>query len=218
MKESIFDRLLKVVGRPRKEVRLKLLPLIPKKLISRAPRPRALEPQLPSASRLREAGIKFKRGQSWPILDIRLRQGVLEVPSLLIHDTTETIFRNLIAFEQCNYGIHGVRDIVTSYAKLMDNLIDTVEDIDILCKNGIICNSLNPVDAAQFFNRLYNDTHISHPRYHDVYEDVNDCCQWWWPRWLAFYIHNYFARPWAIFSQIFALLILALTILQLILK
>ncbi|GLU10852.1 hypothetical protein SLE2022_276330 [Rubroshorea leprosula] len=99
MKESIFDRLLKVVGRPRKVVRLKLLPLIPKKLISRAPRPRALEPQLPSASRLREAGIKFKRGQSRPILDIRFRQGVLEVPSLLIHDTPETIFRNLIAFE-----------------------------------------------------------------------------------------------------------------------
>ncbi|GKU97489.1 hypothetical protein SLEP1_g10632 [Rubroshorea leprosula] len=44
----------------------------------------------------------------------------------------------------------GCAPMVTSYAKLMDNLIDTVEDIDTLRKSGIICNSLNPRDATKF--------------------------------------------------------------------
>lgn len=173
------------------------------------------ETQLPSASRLKEAGVKFKRARSRPMLDIRFHNGVLEVPYLVIHQTTESLFRNLIAFEQCR---RSCRPVVTSYAKLMDNLINTVEDLDILCKNGIICNSLNPEDAIQFFNRLYNDTYISRSHYFDVYWEINHYYRRWWPRWRAFYIHNYFTKPWAIVSQIFALFILTLAILQVVLK
>ncbi|GKU97480.1 hypothetical protein SLEP1_g10623 [Rubroshorea leprosula] len=192
----------------------KLLEFLQKLLIAPQAQVSEMEMQVPSASRLKEAGVKFKRGRSLR-LDIKFQKGVLEIPSLLIHDSRETIFRNMIAFEQCYRGCHP---IVTSYAKLMDNLIDTVEDIDILRKNGIICNSLNPEDATKFFNSLYNSTYISHNHYADIYKDVNCYCQRWWPRWRAFYIHNYLGKPWAIFSQIFALLILALTILQVIHK
>ncbi|GLU10850.1 hypothetical protein SLE2022_276310 [Rubroshorea leprosula] len=192
----------------------KLLKFLQKLLIAPQAQVSEMEMQVPSASRLKEAGMKFKRGRSLR-LNIKFQKGVLEIPSLLIHDSTETIFRNIIAFEQC---YSGCPPIVTSYAKLMDNLIDTVEDIDILRKNGIICNSLNPEDATKFFNSLYNSTYISRNHYADIYKDVNCYCQRWWPRWRAFYIHNYLGKPWAIFSQIFALLILGLTILQVIRK
>lgn len=173
---------------------------------------REMEIRLPSASRLKEAGIQFKRVRSRPMLDIRFRNGVLEVPSLSIHETTESLFRNLIAYEQCcsHYSTFA------SYAKLMDDLIDTVEDIEILSKSGVICNSLNPEDATQVFNLLCRDTYIGHGHFHyaDIYRDVNSYCMRLWPRWRAFYIQNYFAKPWAVVSQIFALAILALTILQ----
>lgn len=176
---------------------------------------RELETQIPSASRLKEAGVKFQRAGYRPMLDVRFRKGVIQLPHLLIHSTTESLFRNLIAFEQCHWHF---RPIVTSYAKLMDDLIDTVEDVDILSKNGVICNLLNPEDATQFFNLLCSDTHISHLHYGEIYWEVNSYCRRLWPRWRAFYIHNYFAKPWAIVSQIFALVILTLTILQVVHK
>ncbi|GLU01694.1 hypothetical protein SLE2022_189870 [Rubroshorea leprosula] len=168
---------------------------------------------LPSASRLTEAGIKFKRSPcNKGIFTIRFCEGVLEVPSILIHNTTETMFRNLIAYEQCYYHLEP---IVTSYAKLMDNLIDKVDDLHILCKRGIISNSLSSEDATQFFNKLYNDARIIPQSYYsEIYKEVNSYYRQGWPRWRAAYTQNYFTKPWAIVSQLFALMILTLTLLQ----
>ena len=43
---------------------------------------------LPSATSLVEAGIKFKRGTSESIFDVKFTDGVLEIPPLMIHDVT----------------------------------------------------------------------------------------------------------------------------------
>ncbi|XWS30483.1 hypothetical protein CRYUN_Cryun24cG0121400 [Craigia yunnanensis] len=166
---------------------------------------------IPSATRLKEAGVEFKKVKSKSILDINFSNGVLQIPSLLIQETTETIFRNLISFEQC-YPNCPPR--LTSYAKLLDNLIDTTNDMEILCKKDILDNWLNPDDATQFFNKLYNDAYVKEFYYHDLCNQVNSYCRRWWPKWHAFYMHNYFGKPWAIVSQVFAIIILTLTILQ----
>jgi hypothetical protein len=66
-----------------------------------------------------------------------MMHGVLETPSFEIHDITETVFRNLISYEQCHsYYDHRI----TSYAILLDSLINTEKDIDILCEHKIIDN------------------------------------------------------------------------------
>ncbi|GKV33065.1 hypothetical protein SLEP1_g41612 [Rubroshorea leprosula] len=59
---------------------------------------------IPSATRLREAGVKFKTVAKRSILDVRFdkNDGNLEIPSLLIHPATEAIFRNLIGFQICS--------------------------------------------------------------------------------------------------------------------
>ncbi|GMY13117.1 UPF0481 protein At3g47200-like [Fagus crenata] len=54
---------------------------------------------MPCVTSLVEAGIKFRRVESKSILDIKFNDGVLEIPPLLIQDTTETVFRNIISFE-----------------------------------------------------------------------------------------------------------------------
>ncbi|KAE8706284.1 putative Calcium-binding EF-hand family protein [Hibiscus syriacus] len=54
-----------------------------------------------SVTRLKEAGVKFKKGTADSVLDIKFNDGCLEIPSLLIQETTEPIFRNLIAYERC---------------------------------------------------------------------------------------------------------------------
>jgi hypothetical protein len=115
---------------------------------------------LPSAMRLVEAGIKFKRGAYGSILDVKFIDGILEIPQLLIHDVTETGFRNLISYEQCHSKCEAW---ITSYAILLDNLIKTAKDMDILCENRIIHNWLNPEDVAQLFNKLYHDTYFNTP-------------------------------------------------------
>ncbi|KAJ6776838.1 hypothetical protein OIU74_000919, partial [Salix koriyanagi] len=76
---------------------------------------------IPSATDLVDAGINLKvsDGEHGSILDVTFRNGSLEMPSLLIQETTEVIIRNLISYEQCS---PQCTDIITSYAVLLDNL------------------------------------------------------------------------------------------------
>ncbi|KAJ0111257.1 hypothetical protein Patl1_02998 [Pistacia atlantica] len=184
-----------------------LLPLSPGKFNDK---PTGWEP-FPCATKINEAGITFEKGMAGSILDIKFANGVLKIPPLLIQETTETILRNLISFEQCcpNY-----QPIVTSYAKLMDNLIDTDEDVEILSDKNIIDNWLNPEDAKQFFNKLYHDTFVKQFFYHDICLAVKNHRKRCWPRWRFFLVHNYFGKPWAIVSLIVGTILLVLTFLQ----
>jgi hypothetical protein len=166
---------------------------------------------LPSATRLVKAGIKFKRGTSACILDIKFIDGVLEIPPIVIHDITETVFRNLISYEQCHPKCEAR---VTSYVMFLDNLILTTKDMDILCDNQIIVNWLNHEDAAQLFNQLYHDTYVKDYYYQNICHDVNSFCRRRWPRWRAVLVHNYFNTPWAILSTLAAFILLILTLLQ----
>lgn len=166
---------------------------------------------MPSATKLVEAGIKFRRATSKSILDIRFDDGVLEIPQLLIQETTETVFRNLVSFEQC-YPNCEAR--FTSYAILLDSLINTVKDMDILCENDIIANWLNPEDATQYFNKLYHNAYVKQYYYLSLCEKVNKRCQDRWPRWRAVLVRNYFNTPWAILSTLAAVILLVLSVLQ----
>ncbi|XVF60073.1 hypothetical protein PTKIN_Ptkin08bG0014000 [Pterospermum kingtungense] len=165
---------------------------------------------IPSATRLKEAGVKFVRVDVDCILDIKFRNGVLQIPSLLIQETTETIFRNLISYEQC---LPDCSPIFTSYAKTMDNLIDTTDDMEILCKE-IFDNWMSPEDATKFFNELYNDTYVKAFYYDELCNEVNQHYKQRWPRWRADLVHNYFFKPWAIVALIYAFIIFVLTFWQ----
>ncbi|CDY30603.1 BnaAnng03780D [Brassica napus] len=74
---------------------------------------------------LKEAGVKFRRKKTDKLWDIEFRNGYLKIPKLLIHDSTKSLFSNLIAFEQCH--ANSSNDI-TSYIIFMDNLINSAED------------------------------------------------------------------------------------------
>ncbi|KAF9666254.1 hypothetical protein SADUNF_Sadunf16G0210500 [Salix dunnii] len=90
---------------------------------------------MPSATDLVDAGIKLKVSDTKQrsILDIKFNNGLLEIPSMLIQETSEVIIRNLISYEQCS---PKCTDRITSYAILIDNLINTTKDLDILTRRG----------------------------------------------------------------------------------
>ncbi|CAB4279128.1 unnamed protein product [Prunus armeniaca] len=176
-----------------------------------------LPQRIPNATSLSEAGVRFEarqnkeEGKGECIMNIKFKNGVFKIPPLGIDERTEPLFRNLIVFEQC---YHACLHKITSYAVLMDNLIDSREDIDFLCDKGILANWLNPDDAAQFFNKLYNDTTVIGYYYNGLSDEVNDYYKTKWHKFMEILRHDYFSTPWRIISFIAAFILLVLTLVQ----
>ncbi|KAB1211771.1 hypothetical protein CJ030_MR6G025620 [Morella rubra] len=158
-----------------------------------------------------QAGIKFRKGTSESILDIEFVDGVLKIPPLLVYEATESVFRNIISFEQC-YTDCEAR--LTSYAILIDSLINTANDVDILRENGIIDNWINPEDTVQFFSKLYHKAYVKTFYYGSLCNEVDRYCRRSWPRWRAMLVRNYFNSPWTVLSTLAAVLLLVLSFLQ----
>ncbi|KAF4377598.1 hypothetical protein G4B88_006878 [Cannabis sativa] len=163
---------------------------------------------------LREAGVKFKKRKTDRFWDIKFKNGILEIPRLLIHDGTKSLFLNLIAYEQCHFD--SGNDI-TSYVIFMDNLINSPEDVGYLHYCGIIEHWLgSDSEVSDLFNRLcqevvfdINDSYLSR-----LSADVNKYYNHRWNAWRASLRHNYFSNPWAIISFVAAVVLLLLTFAQ----
>uniref|UniRef100_A0A6N2N5W8 Uncharacterized protein n=1 Tax=Salix viminalis TaxID=40686 RepID=A0A6N2N5W8_SALVM len=168
---------------------------------------------IPSATDLVDAGIELKVSDSEhrSILDIKFNNGSLEMPSLLIQETTEVIFRNLISYEQCS---PQCTDRITSYAVLLGNLINSTKDMDILTSSGIITNWLNPEEAMQFFNKLYHNAYLKKYYYLKLHREVNKYYRGRCPSWRALLMRNHFGTPLAIVSIFAAAALLILTLVQ----
>ncbi|KAG7986482.1 hypothetical protein I3843_03G083400 [Carya illinoinensis] len=169
---------------------------------------------IPSAGILEEVGIKFTRVNSIlnsNILDIKFHNGVLEIPPLLIQETTETVFRNLICFEQCQ---PNCRPVITSYAILFDNLINTAKDVNILLEKEIIDNWLNLEDATRFFNKLFLDTYVKEYYFLEFNKQINSYCRGYWPSLRAYLVRNYILTPMGIVSQVAAFILNVCTVFQ----
>ncbi|KAE8697102.1 putative Calcium-binding EF-hand family protein [Hibiscus syriacus] len=164
-----------------------------------------------SISKLKEVGVKFKKVAPDSILDIKFIDGCLEIPSLLIQEMTQMILWNLIIYEQC---LPHFSPIFTCYAKLLDNLIDTNNDMEILCKSKIFDNWLSLDDSTQFFSNLYNDTYANEFYYFELSDKLDHHCKWWWPRWRAYYVHNFCTKPWVIAAQIYVVIMFVLILWQ----
>ncbi|KAL3745400.1 hypothetical protein ACJRO7_014499 [Eucalyptus globulus] len=175
-----------------------------------------------SAKELHEAGVEFRLGMGRSsLLDIDFKDGILVMWQVVVHEWTEAWFRNMIAYEQC----HHVGKYITSYAILMDSLIDTPEDIDILISCRILENRLGSnEDVASLFNSLYKKTmreDSSEFLYSNLCQKLNEYSrnpwnQWKaaWYRWRVILYRQYFSNPWSAISVVAAAVLLVLTLLQ----
>ncbi|XP_008242394.1 PREDICTED: UPF0481 protein At3g47200-like [Prunus mume] len=169
---------------------------------------------IPSVTELLQAGVEFKRrSDTWDnMLDITFENGVMEIPPIDIGENAESLFRNLIAYEQSDPSITDCN--ITSYAVILDNLINTSTDADFLIQKKIILTQLSKEDIACLFNRLYSDTVVGYFCYENLTKNVNAYYQGRWHRWQTILRRDYFSNPWSIFSLAAALLILGFTFLQ----
>ncbi|XP_060668585.1 uncharacterized protein LOC112489090 [Ziziphus jujuba] len=96
----------------------------------------------------------------------------LEIPPLTIEDKTECIFRNVMALEQF---VYPNEPRICNYIFLLDQLISTVEDVDLLVDKKIIHNLLGSNKAVvDLVNKLCYEIVIDHFFYSDICKKLND--------------------------------------------
>ncbi|XP_062162472.1 UPF0481 protein At3g47200-like [Alnus glutinosa] len=168
---------------------------------------------IPSATEIQEAGVKLKKLQSGSFFDIKFDNGVLEIPSLRIEDRSESVFRNLIAYEQYTQDNHF--NYVTDYVTLMDYLINSPKDVELLRRRGIIENFLGDDEAVStMFNKLVENVILSNFCYNKIFTDLNKHCSRRKNVWIANLRHKYFNSPWALISFLAAAFLLLLALAQ----
>ncbi|KAL5714329.1 hypothetical protein ACHQM5_016308 [Ranunculus cassubicifolius] len=166
---------------------------------------------IPCVTELRQAGVKFKIGsKTGSFLDIKFADGVMTIPPILIQDQTDILLRNLIAFEQCR---DRKSTYMSSYAFLMDSLIDSPNDVAFLRQRQIIINCLgHDKDVSVLFNKLCSEVTVVNLYYSKLCEDVNKYYSERRHFWQATLRRDYFHNPWAIISFAGAILLLLLTL------
>ncbi|XP_040989684.1 uncharacterized protein LOC121237146 [Juglans microcarpa x Juglans regia] len=170
---------------------------------------------IPNATELKESGVKFKKAKQRTTFAIQFSNGVLEISPLRIEDETETVLRNLIAFEQ--YSPYNDSSYVTDYMCFLDDLIDSPKDVELLRRKGIIANWLGDEKVAStMVNKLGHHVTIStrNSIYAKTSIDMNRHCTKRWNERKAKLRHNYFHSPWALLSVLAAILLLGLAITQ----
>ncbi|KAK9930859.1 hypothetical protein M0R45_018167 [Rubus argutus] len=182
--------------------------------------------QMRTATALSKADIKFRKHknhkkdkrneQDWEesIMNIRFdkgwfwRNGFLTIPQLNVGILSLTLFRNLIAIEQC---YHGYSNEITSYAILMDNLISSHEDMELLRKAEVIGNWLSDEDGCNFFNNLHKDVPHNNFYYKDLCDQVHKRYKLRRYTWLALLKIENFSNPWKILAFGFAIVAVILS-------
>ncbi|XP_028788920.1 UPF0481 protein At3g47200-like [Neltuma alba] len=168
---------------------------------------------MPRATKLREAGVKFKVKNSGSPFDIRFKDGVLEISRLRIKDATETLLRNLIAYERCHLHDNYMND----YLFILDRLIETPGDVELLMHCGIIETKLSGTqEVASLINELSPGITMARSRFYfsDLCEEVSEYYRVPWHKWRLILKEDYFSNPWAIISVIAAVSLLLLTFVQ----
>ncbi|XP_033512960.1 UPF0481 protein At3g47200-like [Nicotiana tomentosiformis] len=177
---------------------------------------------MPNATEFSESGVSFikvgyindylekeNRGDNTSLFDIKFENGLLKIPSFRVTDETETLLRNLIAYEQ--QSSHVCPRYFSDFTIFMDYLIDSDKDVSLLSRKGIGEDK----EIATLFNKIGKAVNISSDFHYkeECRKLVHHCEQ---PRNLmkASLRHNYFNTPWVGASTLAAVVLLILTAMQ----
>jgi len=172
------------------------------------------------ATQYHEAGVRLKKreyaeNKQHSLLDITFRNGVVEIPFFPIDENTESLFKNLIAFEQTDSSFG---DDITAYVTFMAHLARTCDDVSLLVQKGIIVHLLDSDDeVSALFTRLTKEvTFDSESEYY-----LKRLClileahyQSRLNRWVAWLWLNHFSNPWLALAALATAIVLVCTVIQ----
>ncbi|EOA18383.1 hypothetical protein CARUB_v10006919mg [Capsella rubella] len=167
----------------------------------------------PETTELHTAGVSFKPAEtSSCLLDISFADGVLKIPTIVIDDLTESLYRNIIVFEQC----HCSDKSFIHYTTLLGCFIKSPTDADLLIRSGIIVNDLgNSEDVSKLFNSISKEVTYDRRFYFSTLsENLQAYCNTPLNRWKAILRRDYFHNPWSVASVLAASILLLLTFIQ----
>ncbi|QCD94470.1 hypothetical protein DEO72_LG5g2554 [Vigna unguiculata] len=169
-----------------------------------------------SASQLMEAGLEFKLSPNKSLLDLTYSKhdGVLSMPILIIDDMTEVLFKNMMVYEQCH---PSAGDIIRQYFEILDFLINTEKDVEILVDKKVIVNLTGDVNkVVTTINNLCSNlpTPGLNSHYLSICNSLNEFYENPRNKYKAIFVHEYFNTPWKIASTIAAIVLLLLTFIQ----
>ncbi|XP_006360837.2 putative UPF0481 protein At3g02645 isoform X1 [Solanum tuberosum] len=173
---------------------------------------------MPNATELSEAGVSFAKVKNvTSLLNIKFENGLMTIPCFLVVDGTETVLRNLIAYEQQSSDVDP--RYFSDYATFMNHLIDSDKDVNLLFQKGIIENWIGEdKEVATLFNKIGKGiTTYSSFYYKEEITKAIEHCEKPWNRMKANLMHNYFSSPWVGASTVAAIILLILTTIQTIL-
>ncbi|KAI9100756.1 hypothetical protein K1719_024118 [Acacia pycnantha] len=188
---------------------------------------------LKTTKKLQEVGVIFEKVDNRPLLDIKCRTSKicswflclgcipnfimvarLEIPQLRIDHTTECVFSNIMALEQCHYPN---QPYVCSYVSLFDSLIHTKEDVSLLVEKKVIAHTLGRDTEVETLvhdlgrNVLTNETCYKPmiDELNSYYESMPRRTRWmmWWNRSMAALRLVYFRDLWRASAAIIGLVV-----------
>jgi hypothetical protein len=185
---------------------------------------------LKTATKLNEASISFVKAHQRSLLEIKFVKvqilnwflcfgcspflkffkSKLEIPQFKVDQTTECVLRNLIALEQCHYS---EQPFICNYVFLIDSLINTKEDVEILVDKEIIVHELgSDVELATMINGLCKNVVVTYNYYGETSKNLNDHYHNRWKRYMGMLRSVYFRDPWRFSSVVVGVVIFIVAI------
>ncbi|PON70891.1 hypothetical protein TorRG33x02_255790 [Trema orientale] len=176
-----------------------------------------------SATKLDKAGVTFKPSRKGTSLTdakisrthfLKFVPGIncmlLKLPELKLENDTECLLRNVMALEQCLYP---EEDYVCGYVALMDQLINTREDVEFLVDKKILTNLLGSnKEAAKLINSLCNQIPRDKSCYAPLYNELNKFYENRWNVTRATFKKVYFKDLWTGSSTVVGIFVLLFTV------
>eukprot|EP01018_Ginkgo_biloba_P022216 Gb_12420 [translate_table: standard] len=168
-----------------------------------------------SAVVLNNAGIKFECYEGRDLTKIRFdkEKTTLFLPKFKIDDHTETMYRNFMIWEM--FKGSSTEYILSSYAWLMDQLIDSEKDVSLLKKARIVENFLgSDQEVANMLNSLCKGIAVETTKYDETKSEIMEHYSNEYKVMVAEFVNQYFFKPWQAVSLMAAGLLLLMTFLQ----
>ncbi len=172
-----------------------------------------------SATELKKSGIRIEK--RWGMLDeVAFKNGCLYLPVVILHDQTESIFRNLVMYEmfdKSDLDWRGGEFPFTNNIQLMGELIKKKEDVEHLIERGVITNHLVTIENAfDMWNTLENGILGSEysEKYKLIVSEVNKKCDSKLSVVRTEFYELFCSRPWLVTGALTAIVVTLATLIQ----
>ena len=143
---------------------------------------------------------------------LKKTQTILKVPAFEVNDETEGIFRNAMALEQCLYPSEAY---ICNYLVLLDYLISTRDDVELLVEKGIIVDALGSNKAvATMVNRLCLEIIEKNSYYEELARKIKEYYDKPWNRNMGSLRTVYFCDVWRGTATVVGVIVLFVTFLN----